>query len=119
MSTVTPSPGRRGSAMVPLLCSVASSSVVSRWRSGELESSVGRNSTKRQTSGAAAARCTAAAMPMPLFQQCGATLLPCAAAIRQTRRASVSPPTRPASGCSTPMCGSSGANSCRVACHSP
>ena len=71
------------------------------WRSGDDESCVGRNSTKRQTSGEAAARWTAAAMPMPLFQQCGATLLPFAAAIRQTRRASVRPPTRPASGCST------------------
>lgn len=51
--------------------------------------------------GVTAAICIVAAMPTPVFQQCG-TMMRCrSAAISQTLRHSISPPTRPTSGCPT------------------
>ena len=60
----------------------------------------GRNS-KNGRCGVTIARCAVAATEMPVFQACGTTSSSCSAARAQTRRASVSPPTRPTSGCST------------------
>ncbi len=57
----------------------------------------------KRISGRAAARCAAAAIEMPVFQRCGTTGRPRSAAISHTRSASLSPPTRPMSGCATPI----------------
>ena len=63
---------------------------------------LGRAGTRRTACAASTiARCAAAATEIPVFQACGTTRPPAAAASSHTRRASVSPPTRPMSGWTT------------------
>ena len=90
-------PEPRGVGAVISAVNDRQSSTSSSRRSGDSASSMGRNSMYGHAS-QAAARCALAAIPIPLFQQCGTIRRPRSAAIRQTRMASVKPPTRPTSG---------------------
>ena len=65
-----PCTDRCGNASLPLPLNCSSSLMVSRCRSALSVKSAGKNSIKAQC-GVAAAKWAVAAMPMPVFQQCG------------------------------------------------